>query len=372
MLSRRRFLSDLGVLATGNELFPRLSLADQLHQRATAIPLRDHAACKGFLYGAAAHDSYLSSNPEFARTFAQQCGILVPEGELKWNVLRPTLDSYNFAPADWLYQFTHRHQMKFRGHTLVWSQALPNWLESYINKENAKQLLVDHISKVVGHYAGKMHSWDVVNEVLKPADGRADGLRTNGPWMRCIGPEYIDIAFHSAAAADPRSLLVWNENMIEEETHSAEAKRRFLVRHLKDLQKRNVPIQGVGIQSHLVANRATIAGAGFQRFLHDVSEMGLTILITELDVTDSNLPADAVTRDRAIGDIYYTYLSTVLRHKSVAAVLTWGLTNRHSWLAKYSPRKDNAPVRPLPFDADLKPALAWSAMARAFDDAPRR
>jgi endo-1,4-beta-xylanase len=362
----------MGALATANKLAPASNLANQAAQPANADSLKNHAARRGLLYGAATHDSYLSSDARFADTFAQQCGILVPEGELKWNVLRPTRDSYDFAPADWLCNFTQRHHMKFRGHTLAWSQAVPKWLDAYITKANAKQLLVDHIANVLGHYAGKMHSWDVINEALKPSDRRPDGLRTNGPWMQCIGPEYIEIAFHAAAAADPHSLLVWNENMIEEETQSAEARRQFLVQHLKTLQKRKVPVQAIGIQSHLVANRSIIAGAGFQRFLREVSEMGLKILITELDVTDSALPPDTAIRDRAIAEIYYNYLSTVLQHKSVSVVLTWGLTNRHSWLATYNPRDDRAHVRPLPFDADLNRTPAWSAMARAFDNAPQR
>ncbi len=372
MLSRRTFLSSIGALAALNESILPSNLSNQPRQPAKTAFLREHAAARGFVFGAATQKSYLISDPTFADMFAQQCGILVPEGELKWNVLRPTLDSYNFAPADWLYDFTRQHQMKFRGHTLVWNQALPNWIESYVTRANAKKLLVDHISRVVSHYANKMHSWDVVNEALKPGDGRPDGLRKNGPWMQCIGPEYIELAFHAAAAVDPHSLLVWNENMIEDETEPSEIKRRLFVRYLKELQKRNVPIHAIGIQSHLVANRSVIAGQAFQRFLHEVSEMGLRILITELDVADSDLPADTSTRDHAIGEIYYEYLSTVLQHKSVCAVLTWGLTDRHSWLATYNPRRDNAQVRPLPFDEGLNPVPAWSAMARAFDSAPRR
>src|ERR1700719_4596946 len=96
-----------------------------------ATPLKARASRKGLLYGAAASQKRLEADSAYAALFADQCGVLVPEGELKWNVLRPTPDSFNFGPADWLYEFTRSHDLKFRGHTLVWWQALPGWFNSY-------------------------------------------------------------------------------------------------------------------------------------------------------------------------------------------------------------------------------------------------
>jgi endo-1,4-beta-xylanase len=69
---------------------------------------------------------------------------------------------------------------------------------------------------------------------------------------------------------------------------------------------------------------------------------------------------------------YYNYLSFILQFKSVKTVLTWGLSDRSTWLAKYSPRKDGLPVRPLLFDADLRPKPAFDAVMRAFNEAPKR
>lgn len=336
------------------------------------LALKDHAARKGLLFGAAGRQDILSRKPALAQLFAQQCNILVPEGELKWGQLRPTPDTFNFAPADWLLNFTQQHDMKFRGHTLVWYQGLPKWFSSYVNASNAKPLLLNHINTVVGRYAGKMQSWDVVNEVMNPKDNRPDGLR-NSAWLQFLGPDYLELAFRTAAAADPRALLVWNENWLEEETPEGESKRRAMIKLLKDMQGRNVPIHGVGIQSHLVGDHASIIGGqGFQRFLHEVSDMNLKILITELDVTDQNLQADLGARDQAVANLYYSYLSTVLKHGSVVAVLTWGLTDDYSWLAGFKPRPDKLAVRPLPYDGNMSPKPVWDAIARAFDEAPNR
>jgi endo-1,4-beta-xylanase len=377
--TRRQFLSTVGGTVAGLGLLPATEPFRSIGESATSnsqafggSSLRDHAAAEGLLYGTAAGQGNLSRDSSFAQLVAQQCGILVPEGELKWLDLRPSPDAYDFTRADWLLAFAQQHDIKFRGHTLVWYQALPKWFYSYANASNAKQLLLDHIRKVVGRYAGKIESWDVINEVMNPKDNRPDGLR-NSLWLQFLGPDYLEMAFRAAASADPHAILTWNENWLEEETPEGESKRNSMLKILKDMKARDVPIRAIGIQSHLVGDHADIiAGPGFQRFLHEVSDMDLNIMITELDVSDQNLPADVGIRDQAVADLYYKYLSTVLIHKSVLAVLTWGLSDKYTWLSGYQPRPDKLPVRPLPYDADLKPTAAWSAIARALDEAPKR
>ncbi len=70
--------------------------------------------------------------------------------------------------------------------------------------------------------------------------------------------------------------------------------------------------------------------------------------------------------------MYEDYLSVALDEPAVIGVLTWGLSDRYTWLSSYKPRSDKAPVRPLPLDAQLNRKLAWNAIARAFDNAPAR
>jgi endo-1,4-beta-xylanase len=286
--------------------------------------------------------------------------------------IEPTQGTYDYSGADFLVDFAQQYNIKFRGHTLVWYQSLPGWFYRNINASNAKPFILDYISTVMGRYAGKVESWDVVNEVMNPKDGRPDGLR-NTPWLKFLGPDYIEMAFRAAAAADPRAHLMWNENWVEEETPEGESKRRSMVTLLKGLKSREVPIHGIGIQSHLIGDHASIiAGPGFQRFLHELADMDLRVFISELDVSDVNLPADAGARDQTIANLYYQYLSTALAHKCVTAVLTWGLTDKYTWLSGYEKRTDNAKVRPLPFDIYLKPKSVYDAIARAFDEAPSR
>ncbi len=337
-----------------------------------STPLKSLAESKGFLFGTSATPGDLK-DPQFTNVVIQQCDLIATGLQLKWNMLRPTPDKYNFGPADDLLRFAQQNGMKFQGHVLAWHNALPDWFSSYATPENAKELLLTHISTVVGRYAGKMQSWDVVNEALLPSDNRSDGLR-NTPWLQLIGPDYIELAFRAAAAADPHAILFWNDYGIENETPEHELKRKFFLQHLTALRQRDVPIQGIGIQSHLDASSKHFPGPQFDAFLHQVSDMGLKIQITELDFTDSLPASDPAARNQLIASRYEEYLSLVLKHHSVIAVLTWGIADKHSWLnGNYKfPRKDNSPFLPLPFDTNTQPKPAWYAIARAFQNAPSR
>jgi endo-1,4-beta-xylanase len=336
--------------------------------------LKQRAASKGLIYGVAGTYLDISPDKKLLAAIAQEGGMLVADWELKWAVgdkpLRPSPTSFDFTRADWMVKFARTHGMLLRGHTLVWHESLPDWFKEKANSQNAKQFLTQHIERVVGRYAGKMHSWDVVNEAIDIASGHPDSLRTT-PWLELLGSDYIEMAFRAAAKADPKALLVYNDYGFEYDTPQDEAKRVAVLKLIKRLKSKGVPIQALGIQAHLDAAETRFSPKKLQKFLRDVANLGLKILITELDVNDTKLPLNFAVRDRIVAKVYDDFLSTVLNEKAVIAVVTWGLSDRHTWLSD-KPRADRAPVRPLPLDANLKPKLAWSAIANAFDRAPKR
>lgn len=336
-----------------------------------ALPLGDRATAKGLLYGAAATARKIQQDSAFAAVVARECKLLVAENDLKWRALRPTPEQFDFTRGDALAAFAQAHNLRFRGHTCVWHNALPDWFEQVVTHQNAEQFLTDHIRTVVGHYAGKMHSWDVVNEAIDPVGEGIDGLRDT-PWHRFLGADYIDIAFHTAAAADPNALLVLNDYDLDYAIPRDAAKREAILRLLQGLVARGVPVHALGMQAHLRASEPNFDPMILRDFLRQVADLGLKILITELDVVDQDLPRALHTRDLAVANVYQTYLDTVLQEPAVIAVLTWGLSDRYTWLAGFRPRSDGAAPRPLPLDALLHRKPAWSAIASAFDQAPSR
>jgi endo-1,4-beta-xylanase len=189
-------------------------------------------------------------------------------------------------------------------------------------------------------------------------------------WLIYLGPECIELAFRAAHEVDPKAMLVYNENWLGPETSAAEQKRRAVIALLTRLVKKGVPVHALGIQAHIFAGM-NVTGAGLKRFLQAVENLGLLILVMELDVRDNSLAGNITVRDAQVAEQYYDFLSFILQFESVKTVLTWGLSDRYSWMTGYIPRKNGLPVRPLLFDAELRPKPAFDAVRRAFEEAPK-
>jgi endo-1,4-beta-xylanase len=155
-------------------------------------------------------------------------------------------------------------------------------------------------------------------------------------------------------------------------------RRTTLLKLLEQMRRSGTPVDAIGVQAHLsCAGGPPFSAARLRQFLADVAGLGLTIQITELDVTDEKAPADEAARDRLVADAYSRFLDAALDEPAVKMVVTWGLSDRHSWIVRKETheskwRTDGLPSRPLPFDADLKPKPAFEAIAQAFAHAPQR
>jgi endo-1,4-beta-xylanase len=339
---------------------------------AVTVPLQRLATERGLLFGSCLALKYCVQSPVYQQLFLSQCGIATPELHMKWNSLSSRPGVYDFGNADKFVAFCASSQLRVRGHTLVWHDALPPWVSPHLTAGGGSTMMVDHIRKVAGHFAGKLYSWDVVNEVLDPGGQRPDGLR-DSPWLRSCGVNYIELAFRTAAVADPNALLVWNENYLEVSNGFGRAKRTAMLNLLDTMLARGVPIHGIGVEAHLRSDQAALLGdAGYEAFLRELQRRGMKIFITELDVQDATLPADIGTRDRAVAEIYSRFLTASLRQLAVKGIVAWGLADCFSWIAGYRPRPDGLPVRPLPFDSNCQPKAAYYAIAEALRGAPER
>jgi endo-1,4-beta-xylanase len=361
--TRRQFLAQTAATASLAAL-PLRALA------ATPDTLKSAASSRGLLVGCCVHARALREQPDFTALVKQQMNILVAENEFKFAPLRPTPTTFFFDDADTIINFAEQNAMKMRGHNFVWHRALPSWFATYVTPQNAEQVLVNHIETVAGRYKGRIHSWDVVNEAIQVSDNLPNGMR-NSPWQKVL-PNYIDIAFRTARRVDPHAILTYNDYDIEGEDPASTAKRSAVLALVRGMQQRSVPIDAVGIQSHIHAGPNYTYGPALTQFMKDIQKLGLKIMLTEMDVNDRDLPADIPTRDKAVGELYASYLNTTLANPAVLALLTWGITDRSTWLNHEGARKDNLPERSLPFDADLKPTPAFFAELNALQHAPRR
>jgi endo-1,4-beta-xylanase len=378
----RRQLGRFALTAGAAAALPEWARAAQIDARARQgisgpDSLRAHATARGLLYGAAVNPGLLDVNgvaagnttDGYTQLIQGQTNILVAENAMKWAALRPTAQSFDFALADRLMRFAALTGDRVRGHNLCWHEALPAWFAATANKDNARKLLVEHIQTVAGRYRGQVQSWDVVNEAVNPKDGRADGLR-NSPWLELVGPDYIEVAFQTAALADPGARLTYNEYGIELDTPDQTEKRGQVMVLLRRLKARGIPIHAVGVQSHLQADGPQ-PGAGLVEFVRQAGKMGLEVFVTEMDVNTRGVDGGPEAQDAAVAQVYRNYLGMMLAEPNVPVALTWGITSAHSWLNEskqpWAKRPDGARQRPLPFDDDLQPTPAFGAIREAID-----
>lgn len=380
--TRRRLIQNLSaVLALRSRAsFAQLtgtSVSPPRNTTAGSNSLRAHAAARGLLFGCAVDPFLLdveglatgSTSDLYTQLVVDQASIVVAENAMKWAGLRPSAQAFDFALADKLMRFAALANQAVRGHNLCWHEALPSWFAGVASKENARTLLTDHVLTVAGRYRGRIQSWDVVNEAIEPKDGRPDGLR-NSPWLALAGPDYIELAFQTAAKADPAAKLVYNDYGFELDTAEQSAKRGAILMLLRRLKARNIPVHALGIQSHLQANEPE-PGPGLISMIREVRKMGLEVYVTEMDVNTHSLEGGPMVQDVAVAGVYRNYLGQILAEANVPVALTWGITSAHSWLnatrQPWARRPDGARQRPLPFDDSLQPTPAFLAIRDAID-----
>jgi endo-1,4-beta-xylanase len=332
------------------------------------------AARQGVLYGSSTA-TWQISDPAYRRLYEKQAAILFTEDDLLWYRLRPKPTSdLDFSYADRIIRFAERNDMLVFGAHLVWDEGYGNgWSESDLYRldgATARKLLFGTVRDTVRRYRGRVAAWSVANEVL---DGT--GLRHDVPWYMTIGPTYVADAFRVAHAADPRATLLLNDFgfEVDDDTALAADKRAAALDLIDQLKDQDVPLHALGVQAHLDAS--TFDGfdpAAYRSFLSKVADRGLEIFVTELDVLDNGLPVDEATRDSGVADIYRRYLEAALAVPAVTTVMTFGLSDRYTWLQEDYPRDDKAPRRPLPYDHALHPKPAHAALQGALAAAPRR
>ena len=332
--------------------------------------LKRHAQKHALIAGAAVVVHAVQTDPVFQQLIAGQYDMLVPTGELKWRALRPSATTYDFAASDALFAFAAKHHMRMRGHTLVWHNSVPDWLQGSASKYDVRQLLVDHIHTVMGRYRGRVHSWDVVNEAILPKDGQPNGLRKSF-WYDAIGPDYIDLAFHTARDADPHAKLTYNDYGVEYDSDEDAERRKVILALLRGMQERKVPLDAVGIQSHIKAGSPYTVGKGLTDYIESLRSMGLEVYLTELDVNEDDLTYnDLQRRDHTVAETYRQYLDVALANPAVKLMLTWGVSDRRTWLNNgptHHRKQPNRPQRSLPFDSDYRPVEAFFAIRDSFD-----
>ncbi|MGW3120544.1 endo-1,4-beta-xylanase [Streptomyces sp. NPDC001107] len=333
--------STLAALVTGAAL---LFTAPAAH--AADTPLRDLAAAKGKVIGTAVTGSKLTGT--YGDLAGAQFNSLTPGNAMKWGSIEPARGSFDWTEADRIVAFAQAHNQQVRGHTLVWHNQNPSWLTNGSwTSAQLSSLLQNHLSTEVGRYKGKIAAWDVVNEPFNE-----DGTYRSTLWYNGLGADYIANALTWAHAADPAAKLYINDYNVE----GVGAKSTALYNLVKDLKSRGVPIDGVGLQAHLILGQVP---SSLQQNIQRFADLGVDVSITELDVRMA-LPADSTKLAQQAAD-YKSVLNACVAVTRCAGVTVWGFADSDSWVPSTFPGYGAA----TPYDEDYAPKPAYHAIAEA-------
>ena len=303
------------------------------------------------------YKGYDSERKEAARQF----NMMVCENEMKMDALQPSKGSFSFGGADNLVSLAQQNDMAIRGHCLVWHSQVPGWLSSDGKKndknwtrEQALEIMKNHITKVMQHYKGKVREWDVVNECLDDdqttvrSNPNSYDLRQQSVWQRAIGDDYIDSAFVYAHRADPDAILYLNDYGVELQ---GKAKSMAFYNLAVSLKEKGIPIHGVGLQCHFSIGE--VDGVKLNRTIKRFAEAGLMCIITELDM---GIPSTTAANKEEQARLYRMITDIVLKNDNCPSMVIWGVKDNDSWRTNSNP---------LLYDSGMGKKSAWYAVRSA-------
>jgi len=274
--------------------------------------------------GVAVDHNALANEPIYSQLVTEQFSDVTPENAMKWGPLQPESPKrWDFDAADAIVDFAEQNEMPVKGHTLIWHQQLPGFIDAGTEPRELKKYAERHIEKTVNRYRRDLFAWDVVNEAIAD-DG--SGLRVT-PFSTAFGEQYIDRAFRDANQADRDAQLYYNDYGIE----GINAKSDAVYALMQRLLQRRVPIDGIGLQGHFDARFMPSLEdmvANFQRF----ADLGLNVNISELDVRVAALGGTRAYRLAVQKQIYQRVAAACSQVEGCDGITTWGFTDAHSWV----------------------------------------
>lgn len=338
----------------------------------TDIPSLAETYKEDFAIGAALEPDQTAGLP--ADLMKKHVNMVVAENAMKPASIQPAEGQFNWEQADRIVAFAKANGMAVRFHTLAWHSQVPDWFfldadgkpmagETDAKKRQAnKKLLLDrldaHIRAVVGRYKDDIAYWDVINEVIEPAD--PDGMR-NSSWYKITGKDFIATAFRAAREAGGPGIKLYINDYGTDDPR----KRDLLYQLVKEMLDKGVPIDGVGHQTHI-----SIYGPSVLNIIDSMKkfkELGLDNQITELDMSIYNWSDRTNYGEQVPEEILrkqaerYKELFDALRSNKglVSAAVFWGIADNHTWLSTFPVARTEAPLL---FDKQLQAKPAFWAL----------
>ncbi|KAF1958384.1 glycoside hydrolase [Byssothecium circinans] len=310
----------------------------------------------GLLYFGTAIDNVVLNNTAYVSIAhnRSEFGQVTPSNGQKWMYTEPSRNNFSFSMADAIIKPAKRAGQMRRCHTFVWHNQLPSWLEGRNwTKAELTGILENHIKREAGYFRDDCYAWDVVNEAFEDNGGLRDSI-----WLRTLGKEYIELAFRFARRyTGGRTRLYYNDYGIERVNN----KSRAVAEMVKDFVKRDVPIDGVGLQAHFTVGRAPTYD-DVKSSLNLFIPLKVETALTELDVR-IQLP-DSAEKQAQQAKVYADSVKACMDVSDCVGVTVWDFWDPVSWVPESFPGYGNACL----FDEKLGRKPAYYAISDVLRD----
>ena len=329
-----------------------------------------------FHLGAAINeDIILGKDLQSKNIVTSEFNSITPENSLKWMFLQPFPNKFNFGAADKYVELGIKNNMHIVGHALVWHNQLADFMKTTVSRSEFKKHVENHINTVVSRYKGKIDTWDVVNEAFNE-----NGSLRQSVFKKQMGENYIEDVFKLAETADPDADLIYNDYNLYKP-----AKRAGVLKMVKKLQENGTKINAIGVQAHWRLNSPSLME--IEQIILDISDLGVEVMFTELDVTVLPNPWELVgaevtqnfskfegdpkmdpypkalpkSVEKQLAKRYEDIFKLFIKHQDkISRVTFWGVMDKHSWLNDW-PIKGRTNY-PLLFDRNYQPKKAYNKL----------
>ncbi|KAF8071786.1 endo-1,4-beta-xylanase A precursor [Lyophyllum atratum] len=331
-----------GTTATGTTSAPTSTATSNAGLAVVAI-----AAGKKY-FGSATDNPELTDTPYVAGlSNTKDFNQITPGNSMKWDATEPTRGTFTFSGGDTVVALAKKNGQLVRGHNCVWHNQLPSWVTSGgFNNATLTSIVQNHCGTLVGHYKGQI--WDVINEPFND-----DGTWRSTVFYNTMGTSFVAVALQAARAADPVAKLYINDYNIE----GTGAKSTAMVNLVKSLKASGAPIDGVGIQAHLIVGQVP---STIQANIAQFTALGVEVAITELDIR-MTLPVTEALLAQQKKD-YQTVIAACKAVSGCIGVTIWDYTDKYSWVPGVFTGQGAA----LPWDANLIKKPAYDGIVAGF------
>ena len=281
---------------------------------------------------------------------------------MKYFATEPEQGVFNYTGGQVAVDIANDNNMYLRCHNLIWLSQLPDWvINGTWTAATLTEVMRTHITNLITHFGDNCYAWDVINEALN-----SNGTYSSSIWYDTIGPEYFPLAFQfaqEAVAATGKDIkLYYNdygiENVNNKSTRTAEL--------VKELQSRNIQIDGIGLESHFVVGPAGTPSYEDQLAnMKQFTDLGLEVAITELDVR-FEVAATAMTNTTGLemqARGYYDSVKACVDTDGCVGVTVWDFVDTYSWIPGTFPGQGAADL----YWSDWRRKGAYYAVAEALE-----